>query len=126
MIKAYRLFTGADGNSHVQEGTIGEHERNAVVAIHFATSPPHSAYDWHTAPERQYVITLSGTLEFTLRDGGTFILRPGEVLIAEDTTGTAHKWRLIDDAPWQRAYVVLAPDAEDLFVPTKKEDGHAN
>ena len=117
MIKAYKLFTGQDGNSHVLKGTMREHERNDVVAIHFAESPPHSVYDWHTAPEAQYVITLSGTLEFTMRDGSTFILRPGDVLLAEDTTGTAHKWRLIDDAPWRRAYVVLAPDAQDLFVP---------
>jgi hypothetical protein len=32
----------------------------------------------------QYVITLSGTLEFTTRDGETFVLRPGEVLLAAD------------------------------------------
>lgn len=116
MIKAYRLYTGADGDSHVITGTVREHERNEVVAIHFATSPPHSSYDWHTAPERQYVLTLRGTLEFTLRAGTTFILRPGEVLIAEDTTGTAHKWRLVDDEPWERAYVVLAAGVGDLFV----------
>jgi hypothetical protein len=30
------------------------------------------------------VITLSGTLEFTTRDGETFVLRPGEVLLAAD------------------------------------------
>jgi hypothetical protein len=28
------------------------------------------------------VITLSGTLDFTTRDGETFILRPGDVLVA--------------------------------------------
>ena len=59
-----------------------------------------SALDWHTAPHVQYVITLSGTLEFTTRDGETFVLRPGEVLLAADTTGTGHRWRLIDDQPW--------------------------
>jgi quercetin dioxygenase-like cupin family protein len=54
-----------------------------------------------------YVITLSGTLEFTTRDGETFVLRPGEVLLAADTTGTDHRCRLIDDQPWQRLYVEL-------------------
>jgi quercetin dioxygenase-like cupin family protein len=116
MIKAYQLFTGPDGNAHVRVGTVREHERNEVVAIHFKESPPHSTYDWHTAPEMQYVITLRGTLEFTVRDGSTFILRPGEVLLAEDTTGSAHKWRSLGDEPWQRAYVVLKPGAADLFV----------
>ena len=55
----------------------------------------------------QYVITLTGTLEFTTRDGETFVLRPGEVLLAAGTTGTGHRWRLIDDQPWQRLYVEL-------------------
>src|SRR5262249_22617077 len=50
-----------------------------------------------------YVITLSGTLEFTTRDGETFIMRPGDVLVAIDHVGTGHKWRLIDDQPWRRA-----------------------
>jgi len=55
----------------------------------------------------QYVISLSGTLEFTTRDGETFVLSPGEVLLAGDTTGTGHRWRLIDDQPWRRLYVEL-------------------
>ena len=53
-------------------------------------------------------MTLSGTLEFTTRDGETFILKPGDVLLAEDTTGSGHRWRLIDDQPWRRMYVELA------------------
>ncbi|MGV3632881.1 MAG: hypothetical protein ACO1NY_00915, partial [Pseudorhodoplanes sp.] len=66
------------------------------------------ALDWHVAPCRQYVVTLSVTLEFTTRDGETFVLKPGDVLLAEDTTGTGHRWRLIDDQPWRRMYVELA------------------
>jgi quercetin dioxygenase-like cupin family protein len=38
---------------------------NQIKAIHFKESPPHASFEWHTAPERQYVITLLGTLEFT-------------------------------------------------------------
>ena len=117
MIKAYKLFTGPDGDSHVRTGTLREHEPNEVSAIHFAETAAHGSFDWHTAPEAQYVITLSGTLEFTVRDGHTFILRPGEVLIALDTTGTAHKWRMLGDEPWRRAYVVLREPGKDLFVP---------
>jgi hypothetical protein len=55
----------------------------------------------------QYVITLSRTLKFITRDGETFVLRPGEVLLAADTTGTGHRWRLIDDQPWRRLYAEL-------------------
>jgi quercetin dioxygenase-like cupin family protein len=115
-IRAFKLYTGADRASHVLEGTIDQSVRSDVSAIHFKETPAHSAGDWHDSPELQYVITLSGTLEFTTRDGATFVLRPGDVLLSEDKAGTGHKWRLIDDQPWRRAYVVLKPGAKDSFV----------
>jgi quercetin dioxygenase-like cupin family protein len=115
-IRAFKLYTGPDNASHVLEGTIDEKARTDVIAIHFKESPAHSSYDWHDDPEPQYVITLSGTLEFTTRDGETFVVRPGDVLLAEDNVGTGHKWRLIDDQPWRRAYVVLKPGTKDSFV----------
>ena len=116
-IRAFKLYTGRDNASHVLEGTIDEKARTDVVAIHFKETPAHSSYDWHPDPEPQYVITLSGTLEFTTPSGETFVLRPGDVLLAEDNVGTGHKWRLIDDQPWRRAYIVLKPGAKDSFVP---------
>jgi hypothetical protein len=60
-----------------------------------------------------------GRSKFTTRDGETFILRPGDVLIATDTAGTGHKWRLVDEEPWRRCYVVLKAGAPDLFVPKR-------
>jgi quercetin dioxygenase-like cupin family protein len=114
---AFKLYTGAEDASHLLEGEVTLDQRTDVVAVHFKESPPHSGLDWHEAPELQYVITLAGTLEFTTRDGETFILRPGDILVAADTVGTGHKWRLVDDQPWRRCYVVLRPGAPDLFVP---------
>jgi quercetin dioxygenase-like cupin family protein len=113
---AFKLYTGKDNASHVLEGTLTLDRRTDVMAVHFKESPPHSIFDWHDAPEPQFVITLAGTLEFTTRDGETFIIHPGDVLVATDNTGSGHKWRLIDDAPWRRCYVVLKPGATDLFA----------
>ncbi len=108
MIRCIRLFTGPDGRSHVEPITLTTGAVQAVKAVHVEESPAGSALDWHVAPCRQYVVTLSGTLEFTTRDGETFVLKPGDVLLAEDTTGTGHRWQLIDDQPWRRMYVELA------------------
>src|SRR5262245_51438821 len=116
MLRAFKLYTGPDNASHVLEGTIDETDRTDLVAIHFKETPAHSSYDWHPDPEPQFVITLSGTLEFATPDGETFVLRPGDVLVAVDHVGKGHKWRLIDDQPWRRAYVVLKPGAKDSFV----------
>jgi quercetin dioxygenase-like cupin family protein len=75
--------------------------------VHAEESPPGSTLSWHDAPCRQYVITLTGTLRFTTRDGDDFVLRPGDVLLAEDTAGGGHRWELVDDQPWRRVYVEL-------------------
>src|ERR1700761_4078619 len=94
-IRACKLYTGPDKASHVLEGTINQSDRTDVIAIHFSETPAHSSAEWHNTPEPQYVITLSGTLEFTTRDGEKFVLRPGDVLLSEDNIGTGHQWRLI-------------------------------
>ncbi len=48
----------------------------------------------HTTPTVKTILFLGigeplRTLEFTARDGETFILRPGDVLVSEDNAGTA-------------------------------------
>ena len=117
MIRAYRLFTGPDGNSHVVRGSVRESELVAACTILFKETPAHSAFDWHNDPIPQYVITLAGVLEFTTVGGETFMIHPGDVLIAEDHTGSGHKWRLINDEPWKRAYVVFTSGADTQFLP---------
>ncbi|WP_322963176.1 hypothetical protein [Sphingomonas fuzhouensis] len=115
-IHAFRLFTGPDGNSHVEEGTVTPGVPSAVDKIHFKTTAPHSSFDWHNDPEPQYVLTLAGTLKFVTKTGENFTLRPGDVLVAEDHTGTGHRWTMLGDQPWNRAYVVLAKAAKTAFV----------
>ena len=68
-------------------------------------------------PTRQFVITLCGTLRFTVRGGQQFTIGPGDVLLAEDTAGTGHSWQLVDDQPWRLGYVVLSADAPSAFRP---------
>jgi quercetin dioxygenase-like cupin family protein len=111
-----RLYTGDDGESHFEEAPMelprleGSAHRSQswdATQVSFEESPPGSSLEWHRAPARQYVITLTGTLEFETRLGETFTLAPGIVLHAEDTTGGGHRWHLIDDQPWRRVYVGL-------------------
>jgi quercetin dioxygenase-like cupin family protein len=117
MIKAIKLYTGPDGHSHFITGTLVENELHKANSIRFRESPAGSSYDWHNAPTEQYVISLTGTLEFETRLGEKFILKPGEVLIALDTTGSAHRWQMIDDQPWKRAYVAFDKNDEINFIP---------
>ena len=117
MIRAYRLYTGVEGNSHVVQGSVNLTTLVEARSIVFKEAPPHSSYDWHNDPIPQYVITLAGVLEFATASGDVFTLNPGEVLIAEDHTGSGHKWRLTNDDTWRRAYVVFKEGADTQFVP---------
>jgi quercetin dioxygenase-like cupin family protein len=116
MIRAYLLYTGGDGNSHVTRGSIGDGALVKADHVLFKETPPHSSFDWHDAPTLQYVITLSGVLEFTTKTGETFTIRPGDVLVATDNSGSGHKWRLVDDEPWKRVYVIYEQSEDTHFV----------
>ena len=132
MIRCVRLWTGPDETSHVQEGQLdleagrrGDVLTGALetVSISFEETASGGSFAWHTAPVRQLVITLSGTLRFETRDGETFLLRPGDILLAEDTAGSGHRWSLVDEQPWRRAYAVLKPG---ISVPFVAQPGHAD
>jgi quercetin dioxygenase-like cupin family protein len=125
MIRCVRLWTGDDGASHADIGRLdmwpGRND-DLVSAVMPAThvtieeTAAGGALAWHTAPVRQLVLTLAGSLVFSTRDGDEFTLGPGDVLLAEDTAGSGHKWRLEGSDPWQRMYVVLAENVEVAFV----------
>ena len=118
-IKYIRLYTGDDGQSHFDDGYIDLHEQIPGVglsvlmdhhSVQFAETASGGTYDWHCAPRRQLVVTLSGTLEFETRTGTTQVINTGDLLIAEDTTGGGHRWKLLGDDPWRRLYVHLEPN----------------
>jgi hypothetical protein len=116
MTRCVRLWTGEDRNSHFEEGVIHLEPdargdllsgRMATTTISFQETASGGAFAWHTAPVRQLVITLSGTLDFKTREGEHFLIRPGDILLAEDTAGSGHSWSLTDEKPWRRAYAIL-------------------
>jgi quercetin dioxygenase-like cupin family protein len=129
MIRCVRLWTGDDDNSHFEEGVLDLEPgargdalsgKFASTSVSFQETKSGGVFAWHTAPARQFVITLSGTLDFETRSGEHFILHPGDILLAEDTAGGGHRWKLTDDQPWRRAYVILGPDVTVSFLRQEK------
>jgi hypothetical protein len=125
MIRCVRLWSGADGSSLFEDGSIElrDAERGDftslltnAASVSFRETASGGSFQWHNAPTRQLVITLSGTLEFETRDGKKFIIYPGDILLAEDTVGSGHKWRLLDQQPWRRAYIILDQKAEPPYI----------
>jgi quercetin dioxygenase-like cupin family protein len=130
MIRCVHMWTGDDGDSLFEEGSIdlaagmrGDSVGKAipVVELSFQETRSGGSFEWHQDPVPRFVITLSGTLEFETKSGAKFTIRPGDVLLAQDNSGTGHKWRLIGDDPWRRAYVVYKEGADLRFKPAKME-----
>ena len=112
-------------NSHFEEGSIdlnpGVHgdllsDKLSITTASFQETASGGTLAWHTAPVRQLVVTLSGTLDFETRAGQHFQLAPGDILLAEDTVGGGHSWELVDEQPWRRVYLVLAPNEPVPFI----------
>jgi uncharacterized cupin superfamily protein len=66
----------------------------------FIRTPAGWSGGWHPTPRRQFVFGIEGTLEFEAADGQTCLVRPGKVVLLEDTTGTGHHTRVMGDEDW--------------------------
>ena len=107
LMKIIRLYTGADNESHFEEIDVelNPRGRNAFsdlqpaegVMFRRALETHHS--DYHPAPRRQYVITLSGQVEIETGDGTVRRFGPGDVMLADDTTGRGHMTRVVGGQP---------------------------
>ena len=113
-----RVYTGEDGKSHIEEidppfepfvDTEGAHgdgtPMEAATGITFRRGAPGYFLDFHTAPRRQYTVTLSGEIEIGTGDGTVRRFGPGTVLLAEDLTGESHTTRVVSQEP--RVYIVV-------------------
>jgi hypothetical protein len=96
-VVATRIFTGPDGQTHAEQvdvkltgGATAVSDMVKVSGLQFRRSAPNYFQDWHTAPRRQYVITLSGRGEVELTGGRKIPLGPGTILLAEDLKGKGH------------------------------------
>ena len=114
----WRVYSGADGKSHIAKETLamtpfvdteGAHGQAAptlaVTGLTFRVSPPGYVLSWHCAPRRQYSISLTGTTEIEVGDGTVARVGPGDVVLAEDLTGQGHITRVVGDEP--RFYAIV-------------------
>ena len=106
-----RLYSGEDGESHIEELDLDSHPEllslQSATGIVFRSTEPGALHDWHTAPRRQFVITLSGEVEIGLGDGTVVRYGPGHVNLAEDLTGRGHTTRVVGDVPRVKATIPL-------------------
>ena len=98
-MRIHNLYTDAKGESHFRdievEWTEEKHfskmsKRLPATGIIFRETSGDYDLDWHPAPRRQYIINLDGAVQITASDGEARVIKAGEVILVEDTTGKGH------------------------------------
>jgi len=121
-IPAIRLISKPDGSSSYEIGTIPTLKHMNTTTFWVNNSVEDWEKDVHRAPRKQYVVTLKGRIKFKVTDGSTFIIKPGTILLAEDTTGIGHSWEMedADDNNWVRLYIPITENGDDFFIKNNK------
>ena len=120
-VKVVRLYAGPDGKAKAEEFEIPLKARDrgtdlsapmAVTSLQFRRTNQDYFVDWHPAPRRQFIVTLSGESEVELEGGKKVRLGPGTILLAEDTTGKGHISRAVGSQDRISLIVPLADGAQ--------------
>ena len=111
-----RIYSDANGDSHFEDifitmsdaGDIGAlSETQPVKGIIFREVEPSYDYDFHNAPQKQYIILLDGGIEIETSLGETRSFEAGEILLVEDTSGKGHKTRNLRPEKRRSVFVTL-------------------
>lgn len=94
-----RFYTGTDGLSHVEDIPLTPNlVMEKIASVEVRTSRPGSFADWHPAPQRQYIINITGTAQIEVAEGKVD-LPPGSIEYIDDLTGKGHTTRTIGTEP---------------------------
>ncbi|HEX3036470.1 MAG TPA: hypothetical protein VHT73_15340 [Thermodesulfobacteriota bacterium] len=115
-MKITRIYSDSDGESHFEDvkvelqdaGQIGRlSKRFTVKEIIFRENDPDHYYDWHTAPQKQYVILLDGEIEIEVSNGEKRKFRGGDILLVEDVAGRGHRTRTTSRQTRRSIFITL-------------------
>jgi quercetin dioxygenase-like cupin family protein len=117
-----RVYSDADGESHFEDVRVATSARRSPVSeARVEVSEPfpvtgllfrhvvadHDPGTPHPAPRRQFVVHLAGAAEITVSDGERRRIKPGDVVLVEDTTGKGHITRRLGDTERVTLFVTL-------------------
>ncbi len=115
-MKITRIYSDPSGESHFGEldiglsdaGPVGRlSERFPVNSVIFRENDADYDYDWHNAPERQYIVLLDGEIEIEVSDGERRIFGGGDVIVVEDIIGRGHRTRTVNNRPRRSLFITF-------------------
>ena len=116
MITIFRIYSDEKGDSHFEEITVPLKENGmvgslsegvAVKEVIFREVEPTYDWDFHTAPQKQYIILLDGEIEIETSLHQKRRFRGGDVLLVEDTTGKGHKTRNLQPVKRKSIFITV-------------------
>ncbi|MCO1335844.1 hypothetical protein MO867_16030 [Microbulbifer sp. OS29] len=81
-----------------------------VKQLFFREFAKGQCFDWHCAPQAQFIIYLEGSLKITIRSGEQHTFGPGDILLAKDLQGEGHISETLSSG---RAAIVVVNDSPD-------------
>ena len=95
-----RVYTGADGLSHVEHIPLtAESIMAKVTDMQLSVTPPRRpAGDWHVGPERRYIINLTGGGQLEVAEGKVDF-PAGSIEFIDDLTGKGHTTANVSNEP---------------------------
>ena len=123
MKKYITLYTGSDDKSYFREEDpdveseqpLGSYSRKfSTTGMMFRTFKAGAKYDWHNAPQPQYIVYLEGEVEVEASSGEKRTFKPGDVLFATDLKGKGHITRTLTDG---RSIIVTTKDEKEQEKP---------
>ena len=116
MFQITRVYSDNNGDTHFEDievplkesGNIGKlSDVLPATGVIFREVEP--TYDWnfHTAPQKQYIILLDGEIEIETSLGEKRIFKAGEILLVEDTTGKGHKTKNLQPKKRKSIFITL-------------------
>ena len=105
MFNITRVYTDENGDSRFDDVSIKLKESGAIgflselipaKGIIFREVLPTYNFDFHNAPQQQYIILLDGKIEIETSLGEKRNFGAGEILLMEDTDGKGHKTRNLE------------------------------
>ena len=116
MMSLVRVYSDENGDSHFQDvevplkdsGMVGKlSDEVKVKSLIFREVVPSYDWDFHCAPQRQYIILLDGEIEIETSLGEKRKFYGGDVLLVEDITGKGHRTRNLRDAVRKSLFITL-------------------
>jgi hypothetical protein len=116
MFTVVRIYSDEKGDSHFEDvsvplldkGKVGKlSEAVEAKEVIFREVEPTYDWDFHTAPQKQFIILLDGEIEIETSLQQKRKFSGGDVLLVEDTTGKGHRTKNLHPAKRRSIFITI-------------------